>query len=473
MAQTGLLRDGRWLEVILAGVMIGALIYNVQSTLTHGYYPQPFFYEPSDTFADWFNPAYWARNAGVYDTWNSLYPPLSFVFLRVFGLDYCYPVGRSYDASIGLAARSCDWVGIVSIVGLYLGDILIAYLSFRRIDRSRAPMRALCFGLGFPLMNGLERGNLVLITITCVMLGFGPLVRSSRLKAMLAGLAVNFKVYLIAAIVPLLIKRRWSWVEQAVLASVIIYLVTFALLGRGNPVEIMANIMAFSDAPSVNPLDLWSAATIIPALKLLDSPSFPIIYVLGSHAIAVLKLVLPVLLHGTQGLIIIAALLAALRPEAVTPYRVITLGILLALVTSESGGYSPVYYMFFVLMEPWRGTGRKVAVLLCYLIAVPLEIRIATIAPAVRDSYIGGTSTVVQYYLGLTPFLRPLVTLAVAITIALTTFVDVWTDIQIQGWSARWRFRRDVPFLPWVRRPLSPCPLTLPTDPVATTLQDQ
>jgi len=456
MLHRGLLRDGRWVEVILAAVLIGALIYNIQFTVTHGYYPQPFFYEPSDTFADWFNPAYWSRHQGTYDTWNALYPPLSFVFLRIMGLDYCYPVGRSYDASIGLAARSCDWVGICAILILYLLDILIAYLSFRRIDPSRAPMRAICFGLGFPLMNGLERGNLVLVTVTCVMLAFGPLMRSSRLKVVFAGLAVNFKVYLIAAIVPLLIKRRWSWAEQAVLASIIIYLVTYALLGRGNPVEITSNIMQFSDSPSFNPLDLWSAATIVPALKLLDSPSFPIIYVLGSHPIYVLKLVLPALLRGTQSLIVIAAALAALRPEAVTHYRVVLLGVLLALVTSESGGYSPVYYMFFVLMEPWRGIGRKVAVLLCYLIAIPLEIRIATIAPAVRDSYIGGTNTIVQYYLGLTPFLRPLVTVAIAATIALTTMSDVWTDVQLQGWAERWRFRRDIPFLPSIRRPSPP-----------------
>lgn len=448
--------DGRWIEAIFAFVLLGALIYNIYFTLDRGYYPQPFFYEPSDTFADWFNPAYWARNTGTYDVWNALYPPISFIFLRVVGLEYCYPVGRPFDASIGLAIRSCDWVGIVAIISLYLIDVAIAYFSFRRIDPSRAVVRATCFGLGFPLMNGLERGNLVLVTAACLMLAFGPLIRSSRLKAVLAGCAVNFKVYLVAAIIPLLIKRRWIWVEQALIASVVIYLVTLALLGRGTLPEIAANISAFAGTPSYNPLDLWSAATVLPAQKLLDSPTFPIMYILGSNAIAVLKLILPVYLHLAQALIVLAAAAAALRPEAVTPARVVLLGVLAALITSESGGYSPVYYMFFVLMEPWRGTGRKVAVVLCYLIAIPLEIRIDTLPPMVRDSYIGGTELIVQYYLGLTPFLRPLVTLAIVYAIALTTLVDVWRDIHSQGWAQRWRFRRDTPFLPAVMRPVPP-----------------
>ena len=456
MSRKQLFSHGRWIEYSLAFFLFILLIYNGHYALTRGYYPQPFFYDPSDTFADWFNPAYWARNTGVYDVWNALYPPISFLFLRLLGLDYCYPKGRAFDVSVGLAVRSCDWLGIAAILSIYVLDVALAYLSFRRLDASRALPRAACLGLGFPLLNGLERGNLVLITLTCLMLAFGPLLRSSRAKAILAGCAVNFKVYLIAAILPLLIKRRWVWVEQAVLATVIIYLGSFAILGRGTLSEIVDNISAFAGAPSYNPLDLWSAATIIPAIKLLDSPTFPIIYALGSQAIATLKILLPTYLHLAQALIILAAAAAALRPEAVAPSRLVLLGVLAALITSESGGYSPVYYMFFVLMEPWRGRARKVAILLCYVIAIPLEIPIDTVPPIVRESYIAGANVIVQFYVGLTPFLRPLVTLAIACVIALSTLADVYRDVRADGWSQRQRFYRDAPLLPWVRRPMPP-----------------
>jgi hypothetical protein len=37
------------------------------------------------------------------------------------------------------------------------------------------------FGVGFPLMNGLERGDLVLITVTCVMRAFGPIVHAAKM----------------------------------------------------------------------------------------------------------------------------------------------------------------------------------------------------------------------------------------------------------------------------------------------------
>ena len=112
--------------------------------------------------------------------------------------------------------------------------------------------------------------------------------------------------------------------------------------------------------------------------------------------------------------------------------------------------------MFFVLMEPWRGRARKVAILLCYVIAIPLEIPIDTVPPVVRESYIAGANVIVQFYVGLTPFLRPLVTLAIACVIALSTLADVYRDVRADGWSQRQRFYRDAPLLPWVRRPMPP-----------------
>lgn len=86
----GILRDERKVEAILSAVILGVLVYCATFAYVYNYLPQPFFYEPADTFADWFNTSYWARNLGTYDTWATLYPPLSFVFLR--SLDWIYAI---------------------------------------------------------------------------------------------------------------------------------------------------------------------------------------------------------------------------------------------------------------------------------------------------------------------------------------------------------------------------------------------
>jgi hypothetical protein len=447
-----ILRDERKVEATLSAVIFGALIYCAIFAYIYNYLPQPFFYEPADTFADWFNTSYWARNLGTYDTWATLYPPLSFVFLRFFGLDSCYPTGR-WDPSAGLAARDCDWFGLVTIFGFFLLNLILIYATFRRINRRTALPRTICLGLGWPMLDGLERGNLVLVSFTCLLLWVAPLLKSSHSKAVSIGLAVNFKVYLIAAIVPLLLRRRWRFVEQALIAVVLVYLASYALLGRGTIPEIVRNIGDFASNPTTQVLDLWYSSTYKPAISLLEGNNFPVTLLLGSQAIEYLLIALKGLILLAQCAIMLAVGLAALRPEVIPPYRFVNLGLLMALITSEAGGYTPVYWTLLVLMEPWRGLGRKTAIVLCYVIAIPLDIPLYYAPPVVRDTYFGNSTTIISYAVTVMPFVRPALVILVAVAISSVTIRQVWGDIRVQGWSSRRRFRRDAPVLPGVLRP--------------------
>ena len=417
--------DDRWPEWVMATILAGLLIKVIVFTAVNLYLPQPFFYEPSDTFADWFNTAFWARNAGTYDTWTTLYPPLTFVFLRIFGFDRCYPQTQSVDPSAGLAARDCDWLGISTIFGLFLIDLVLIYLTLRKVDRRTALPRSLCVGLGWPMLDGLERGNLVLACFACFVLAVGPLLGSARTKAVFAGLAINFKVYLIASILPLVIKRRWRWVEQAVIATVFVYLVSFAVMGRGTVTEIVRNIRDFSSNPTTQVLDLWPAATYKPAISFLASDSFPITLLLGSRMVETLERLLPLLVMTGQAAILIAAGLAALRPDVITRTRLVTHGTMLALITSEAGGYTPVFFMVLVLMEPWRGFGRKFAISATYLLGMSLDVTLDKLPSIVRDSYIGNTQTIVEFGVTAAPFVRPFVILAIAFAMACVTIREV------------------------------------------------
>ena len=95
---------------ILAGIT-----YHMTFLLLEGYLPAPFFYETYDTWMDWFNTAFWAREPGAYDVWRTIYPPITFVFLKIFGIDSCYtgPV----------EARQCDWLGIAVMHGIFVMNI--------------------------------------------------------------------------------------------------------------------------------------------------------------------------------------------------------------------------------------------------------------------------------------------------------------------------------------------------------------
>ena len=412
---------GAWLEPAMAAGIVAGIVYCAWHLFTFFYLPAPFFYEPTDTYADWFNPAFWSRNEGAYDVWQSVYPPLSFVFLRVVGLSQCYPQRGEFDASAGLAARDCDWLGLAAIWMLLAIDIALCWLTFRRIDRKTALPRTICVGLGMPMLDAVERGNLMLVSIACMMIAYGPLVKHARLRWIAAGLAVNFKVYLVATVLPLLLKRRWRWVESALIATVLIYLFSYALLGHGTPAEIIANIRAFSNLQAANILDAWYTTTYQTLASLLDSDTYPLIMIIGSRNVEILEVLLPGLLHGTQALIALAAISAWLRPESVPLFRVVNLGLMMALITSEPGPYAQAYFMYFVMMERWSGFGRCWAIFACYLLALPLDIHLQQLPEVARDSYFGDTTVLVNFYINLGTFLRPLLVMSVAWGISLVT----------------------------------------------------
>ena len=450
---------GLLIESVFCVVIVGAVIYTLWRLIVDGYLPQPFFFEPNDTFADWFNTAYWARDHGTYDVWGSLYPPISFVFLRLFGIDHCYPKARIVESSPGLAPRECDWLGIGSIFALYILDVILIYLLFRKYERRnrlRAILRTICLGLGWPLLDGLERGNLVLVSFACFLLAAGPLLKSARFRYIFAGIAINFKVYLIAAFVPLVVKRKWIAVEGVVLSTIFVYALSFAILGRGTPGEVVNNIMNWSSMATVNPLDLWFSTTYNALYSLVTTDVFPVTLLVGSRWVDVLATGIPLLQHFTQLFIVLAIIVTGIRPEAVANYRVINLGLMLALITSESGGYTPVYFSLLVMLEPWKGIGRKWAIIACYVMAVPLDIFIDPITQVVRDTYIYHATTIMTFWLTLSPFVRPLIIETVAIALACVTIREVWEDIRYQRWAGRSRFRHDHPLLPLVRRPLPP-----------------
>jgi hypothetical protein len=432
-----------WIEPLFALGIIASLIYPVWHLFNYAFLPQPFFHSPDDLWADWFNTAYFAYDRGTYDAWRTLYPPLSFLFLDLFTLDHCYPIHDAGDWGAGLQARYCDWWGIISLHASYVLAAGLAAYSFYKQDRRTALWRSIALGMGFPLLDGLERGNLVIVAFLMLILGFGPIFKSARARALAVGLAINFKVYLIAALIPLLLRRRWRFVEYGVLATIAVYIVSFAMFGEGTILEIYHNIQSFNEgqAQADDLLGLWYSTTFVPHMGLLNSSVFYAPDFIGSRLTDFLLVFIPFVVHSTQALIVVAAVAVWLRPHVVPYYRVVNLGLLFALITSEAGGYTQVYFIFFVFLERFEGLGRKSAIIACYLLSPSSDIPVEEVLqPVVRHTFLWGTSVFVSFYIMLGPFFRPLLILTVPAALSLVTIRAVWVDIRENGWDFRWRF---------------------------------
>jgi hypothetical protein len=440
-----------WLEPLLMLVVLGAIVRAYFYFREFSHFPQPFFYEPFDVWMDWFNTSYWAYNKGAYDAWGTIYPPLSFVFLRVFSLASCYKEGTGYTA------RECDWVGLAALHAFFLANVLLLWLTFRKQHRPTAIWRSIALGLGLPSLFGLERGNLVVICFTFIILGFGPLLKSARLRWIAAGLAINFKIYIIAGLFAQLLRRRWLWFEGGLIAVVVIYMVTYALMGEGTPVELYHNIADVSGLyQAVTFLDLWYAATYKPLISLLAGQYGMISNLVGSRSADFLIILLPSLQYLVLGLTGTAAMFSWLRPEKVPTYRLTMLAFAFAMIASEPGGYTEGFLIFFVFLERWRGVGRPVAITLSYVLLLPFDIILDRVPPTVQESYLAGHATFFAYYITIGPFIRPLILQIIVIALSMVTIRDVWGDIHADGWRDRWRFRHDAPLLPRLECPVPP-----------------
>ncbi len=433
-------RQGRWFEYLMAFAVLALIVRAMYWLYTYGYFPQPFFYEASDTYMDWFNTAYWAHAGGAYDVWLTIYPPLSFVVLKFLGNPACY-------VAEGLETRDCDWMGIVAFHAFFVVNIVLTAWTFFKMDRRTSVPRAIALSAGMPMLCALERGNVLLMCYTAMILAYGPIIRSARWRWLFAGIAVNFKVYLIGAVVAQLLKRRWLWCEGALIATVLVYLVSYGLYGEGTPAQIYRNITDYSSGfVASRVLDVWFGVTYQPVISLLQGNGFPITQYLGSDIPELGLVLLPLFTRLGQVSIVLAAAATWLRPGVVPTHRLAFFGVVIALISSEAGGYTEIMVILLTFMEKWRGIARPIAIIAAYILCLPADIPIGAIPPFVTDGYMVGHSVEVHFDVGLGMFVRPGLVILTAICISASTLHDVWRDIRARGWA-----EGGSPLKPWLR----------------------
>ncbi len=444
--QAGITSSQRWIERILALLVFSGIAYAMGFLWWNAYLPAPFFYQPSDTYMDWFNVAEWAHDPGAYDSWGSVYLPLNFLVAKLFSLSACYIPGS--PAGNAIYARSCDWLSLFTIHAAFILCAVIASLSFVKHDRPTAFYRAFALSAGLPMTVALERGNLIILAFLAFMLGYGPLLRAARWRWVALGLAVNFKIYLVASVFGHLLRRRWRAFEGALLAVVIVYLLTYVGLGIGSLTEISRNIAVFTQViESQGFADVFYSASYNPHITVLTNVRAPVDAILGRDLTEPLLYWVYFSTKITQAIIAAAAIAIWLRPEVVSNVRATNLALCFAFLSAESYGYSYIFVIFLTFFEKWQGTGRIVAIVAAYALCFHFEYPLANVISLPDDSYLGGRRVEVPLNIALGAFVRPGVFYLIPFALSCATIAAVWKDIQAQGWKSRWRYRHDLPIM--------------------------
>lgn len=365
-----------------------------------GFLPVPFVYDTNDTFMDWFNTAFWAHNPGAFDNWRTVYPPLSFVFLRIFGMPGCY--GAS-----SFVGRDCDWVGVAAILCWYVLGSALAALAFWRADARTAPFRSVCFAFGLPWLFTLERGNLILPCFVFFTLAHGNIVRSPAIRALAAAVTINFKPYLVIPTMAWAVKRHWRVLEVAGIATLFVYLITFAALGDGTPLQLYANTLNWAQYVSGFVYEfLFYSTSYAPVLD-LDSYKFPSRDFVGSKFLEQLVYWIPVVLHASQALALLVFVGAWLQPRALPTARVALLVLTIYLINQNPGGYTESFVVFLLFLERWERAGPIVAITMGYLLCVSYDYSLGSFAVLHNTSWLGGQPVTTPVGMAAGMFLRP------------------------------------------------------------------
>jgi len=418
-------------EYVFATFILISVLQTANFLLAAGYMPPPYFYNANDTFMDWYNTAYWSNNIGTYDIWRSIYPPVSFLFLRLLSIHACY------QGSGWIFYRNCDWLGRVTLLCFFCVNFVLIFLAYAK-DKSRTAVpRAIATAIGLPMVFALERGNLIIPCFTFFVLAHSGLLRSARLRWISSALTINFKPYLVLTILPNLIRRRWRAFEGVAIAGIFIYLFSFAIFGFGTPADLLSNILNFN-VKKINDYvsqSFYGASysSIVGVLR----TAFPLIMTaIGSRSVDLLNLIFPLSIRLGQLGVALTFVGAALRPGTVPLRRLTALSVMVVMSSYEVGGYAEVFFLFLVFYERWENLGCTIALLCSYLLCISVDFPIAHVAHEIFDSYLTNRTVGMDVGVYLGELVRPGLILLIEyglVAASLASVVRDWHASRVRG----------------------------------------
>jgi hypothetical protein len=394
-------------ELGLAAVVIASLAYVAWRFAVTGYLPHPFQSNPAESLMDLYNTAFWAHRPGAYSDWHTVYLPASFVLLRVWTAPACY-------RSDPYAGRACDPGALAPILAAYVVNMILVFLSLRRIDRRTALPRTLALCAGLPMLYGMDLANLIVPCFTGFVLAYGGLVRPAPLRSLFAALSINLKPYLLVLALPQMAARQGRWLLGVGAAGLGVYLITLAMEGAGSPSDIVKDLFVYAGSMP----GLYAArnhlATMAPPRQ------------------ALWNLIFPALIHLGQAGVASCYALSLIRPRGVDIARFTTLT--LTLVCAEaalhtqgySADYTLVFLIFMIFMQPWDGAPRVALIVSAYLLCISADHLFEPVTRVMVDSYWSRRRVLAEHGPALSQFARPALLLAIQyVLIGL-----VWRDMR-------------------------------------------
>ena len=424
-------KTGTYVEFFVALVVLFAGYKVLAFFFSAGYLPPPFFDQSLDTFMDWYNTVYWGYRPGTYSEWYSVYPPFSFLFMKLFSTPACYDVSS-------LIARDCDPLGAWTITAFTTLNAVLVFFDFRKVDKSTALPRAIALGVGLPALFAWERGNVIVPCFTFFIMAHGRTFRSTWLRWICFGITINLKPYLVITVAGRLFRRRWRWVEGCAVSCILIYVVSYMILGKGSPGEIISDTIVFSGIPNTISLDFIEYSTTYSAIVDIFKSQLPLMHFLGSRPMEMIELIVPLAMKlGLVG--VLGCYAAAIwRPNALSANRLSALTMVLLLTISRgAGGYAELFLFYLVFFERAKSIGQIIALSTAYILCIPWDFMLVRIVHTITDSYLSGRTVGYDFGVTLGAVARPGLLLIMEYALVAASLMDVYRSMSVKSQQSK------------------------------------
>lgn len=362
-------------QVFIIAMLVGIVSCLVSWCVTGGQtFSSMFFYDSNDTYMDFYNCLYYARD--VFEQGNdTMYPPLAHV---IFYFVYCM-LPPNLAAAGAKAVRSSQF-GIMFM--MLLGQALCAFLAMmvyqlRHGTLAERGLLALGIAVSGPWLFSLERGNLVAITwvfVTLYLAFYSSDDKILREVALISlAIAAGLKLYPAVLGVLLLREKRWKESGRCIAYGAVAFVLPMLATPKGIVGYIVGILSKYGTASSNLTGAGYSTKVNISNVIAMTVALFG---EYGDAAVKATKLVTYLLIL----LAIIGALLAEEKWQAMT-----LLIVAMYSVPAFSSRYVLIYLIvpliLFLNSANWKNWIDNVCLLLWVAIFIPLSIGTESIFP--------------------------------------------------------------------------------------------
>lgn len=410
--------------VVFAIIQLLVLAYYLVYLQENGYLPSPFLHDKSNTFMDLYNTSCWFSRDEYYSVWNSVYPPINFLFLQM--INVLSGAGTCTNTPEIYRAENIWLIGPFFIMVLMLPLAIISACKKQNIigefDTMQKILLYVVIVLSPSVLFALERGNLIFLSVFAIVYLLS--MDNEKYRAFLIAILINLKPYFLVLSLYYLAKRDFNTFVLVPIMSAIVFVVSGALLGDNywlffyNLLDFSGHEALFSKREVLSfPSSVSSFAYVFASIE-----PFPILSFLNSEDVSAL-------IGLSKNLLLLIAIIIYIRNGAIlNPQE--SFFFLMVIVTNigvSVGGYSLLFYLPFLpyLIMTRRSSVQNSVILICVLM---LNMSIFDLFYLVSQdigyqfSFLGSKDVIVEWSITLGSVLRPLLNI---ILLMLVTFFMV------------------------------------------------